>query len=73
MKEKIKICIVTGTRAEYSLLRKLIFDLNDDENFDTKLIVTGAHLSQRYGHTINEIFADRIPIFKTIDLNLDSE
>ena len=47
---------------------KLIFDLNDDENFDTKLIVTGAHLSERYGHTINEIFADRIPIFKTIDL-----
>ena len=73
MKEKIKICIVTGTRAEYSLLRKLIFDLNDDENFDTKLIVTGAHLSERYGHTINEIFADRIPIFKTIDLNLDSD
>ena len=73
MKEKIKICIVTGTRAEYSLLRKLIFDLNDDESFDTKLIVTGAHLSERYGHTINEIFADRVPIFKTIDLNLDSD
>ena len=56
-----KIAVVTSTRAEYGLLSPVIKALrkNENEDFRTDLIVTGTHLSESYGMTINEI-DDRI-------------
>lgn len=56
-----KIAIVTATRAEYGLLSPVIKELRKKENDDlcVDLIVTGMHLSENYGMTINEI-DDRI-------------
>ena len=56
-----KIAVVTATRAEYGLLSPIIKKLREYENDDLKveLIVTGTHLSDKYGMTINEI-DDRI-------------
>jgi len=70
---KQKICVVTGTRAEYGLLKVLIklVDLSDD--FDLQLIVTGSHLSLKHGNTQDEIIADGFRIDQRIDLNLDSD
>ena len=52
-----KIAIVTATRAEYGLLSLVIKEIRKKENSDFKadLIVTGTHLSEKYGMTINEI------------------
>lgn len=44
-----KIAIVTATRAEYGILRPLIFRLNEEKTFQVQLYVTGTHLSQQYG------------------------
>ena len=56
-----KIAVVTATRAEYGLLSPVIRELRKRENADfrTELIVTGTHLSESYGRTVQEI-DDRI-------------
>ena len=65
-----KICVVTGSRAEYGLLRNLILNLKAEKSFNLKLIVTGTHLSKKYGYTIKEIKKDKISIQKKIDLDI---
>ena len=59
---KKKICLVTGNRAEYGLLKKLIFFLNSDKSIKFDLIVTGSHLSKEFGYTYKEIENDGINI-----------
>ena len=48
---KRKICIVTGSRAEYGLLYWLIKEVNIEQNLELQLIVTGMHLSHEFGLT----------------------
>ena len=69
-----KIAIVTATRAEYGLLSQVIKALRKMENDDFKaeLIVTGTHLSEKYGMTIAEI-NDRIDRQISIPVLSDSE
>ena len=57
-----KIAIVTATRAEYGILRPLIFRLNEEKTFQVQLYVTGTHLSQQYGNTQEEIVKDAIEV-----------
>lgn len=57
-----KICVVTGTRAEYHLLYPLIKALNDDEQLELSVAVTGSHLSSRYGNTYTDIEKDGFEI-----------
>ena len=47
-----KICVVTATRAEYGLIKRILDEINKDEMLELHLAVTGAHLSERYGMTI---------------------
>ena len=53
-----KVCVVTGTRAEYGLLRPLLIKLNGHESIDMQLVVTGSHLSEQFGNTQKEIQED---------------
>lgn len=57
-KSNYQVCVVTGTRAEYGLLRELLFKLKKSTIFSLKLIVTGSHLSNSFGNTKNEIIED---------------
>ena len=52
---KPKICVVTGTRAEYGLMRHLIKAIDDDSQLELQLVATGMHLTQEFGYTIDEI------------------
>ena len=56
----IKICIVTAARSEYGYLKWLIKDLSHSNNFEVQLLVTGGHLLNEQGSTINEIISDGI-------------
>jgi len=55
---KIKICVVTGSRAEYGLLYPLLKLLAEDKAFNLSLIATGMHLSSAFGNTYKEIEKD---------------
>ncbi len=68
-----KICVVTTTRAEYGLLRSLITRINDDKDLTLLLAVTGTHLSQKFGHTVDEIIKDNFPIDRCIEIPLETD
>ena len=55
---KKNIAVVTGSRAEYGLLRNLIFLIKDSDDYDLKLYVTGMHLSKKYGKPGQKARAD---------------
>lgn len=70
------IAVITGTRADYGLLRGLLRAIEDDAQLDLRLIVTGTHLSDAFGRTIGEIQSDgfevaaSVPIWSGVDTPL---
>ena len=70
--KKRKICIVTGTRAEYGLLYWLMKEIEEDKDLELQLIVTGMHLSPEFGLTYKEIEND-FKIDKKIEMLLSSD
>jgi GDP/UDP-N,N'-diacetylbacillosamine 2-epimerase (hydrolysing) len=72
MKKK-KICVVTGTRAEYGLLRCLMDGINKSTKLDLKIVVTGMHLSPEFGLTYQEIENDGFEIDKKIEMLLSAD
>lgn len=71
----MKICVVTSTRADYGLLCPLIRKMTADKEINLKVVVTGTHLSKKFGYTITEIENDGILIDDKIDIlsDYDSE
>ena len=69
-----KIAVVTATRAEYGLLSPIIKELRKKESrdYEVELVVTGTHLCEQYGKTVEEI-NDRIDHQIPISVNSDSE
>jgi UDP-hydrolysing UDP-N-acetyl-D-glucosamine 2-epimerase len=55
MTEPRRVAVVTGTRADYGLLRPTIARLHEDRRFELQLVVTAMHLDPRYGDTVREI------------------
>ncbi len=72
-KTKRKICVVTGTRAEYGLLYWLIKEIKEDPELELKLAVTGAHLSKKHGLTYKEITNDGFLIDEKIEVDLNDD
>lgn len=68
-----EIAVVTATRAEYGLLRPVVFALQASACFKVSVIVTGAHLSERFGYTVQEIRKDNIPITAEIPILSDCD
>ncbi len=71
---KRKICIITGSRADYGLLRLVMKEISEDPSLTLQVIATGTHLSENFGLTYKEIEEDGFIIdFKVEILNfLDS-
>jgi len=67
-----KICIITGSRAEYGLLYWLIKEVEADQDLQLQLVVTGMHLSSEFGLTYKIIEKD-FKIDKKIDMFLSSD
>ena len=72
MSKKRKICVVTGTRADYGLLSPLLNEIQNDSALILQLIVTGMHLSPEFGLTYKEIEKD-FKIDKKIEILLSSD
>lgn len=68
-----KVCIVTGTRAEYGLLKPIISKVHNSKELDLQLVVTGMHLSTEFGLTYREIEEDGYPITAKIEMLLSSD
>jgi len=68
-----KICVVTGSRAEYGLLYWLIHDILNAKDLDLQLVVTGMHLSREYGYTVQQIEADGLEISHKVEMLVSSD
>jgi len=70
---KKKICIVTGSRAEYGLFYPLLKRLECEQDFEIRIVATGMHLSPEFGLTYKEIEADGFTIGEKVELLLSSD
>jgi GDP/UDP-N,N'-diacetylbacillosamine 2-epimerase (hydrolysing) len=70
---KRKICVVTGTRAEYGLLYWTMKRIQDEQNLELQVIATGMHLSPEFGNTYNIIENDGFNIDNKIECLLSSD
>lgn len=69
----LKVCIVTGTRAEYGLLYWLMKELQRDSLFELQICVTGMHLSPEFGLTYKLIEKDGFTINKKVEMLVSSD
>lgn len=68
-----RICVVTGGRAEYGLLRWVMQDIAADADLELQLIVTGSHLEPRFGETVTGIEADGFAIDARVPIALGDD
>lgn len=68
-----KVCVVTGTRAEYGLLQSPMEHINSTDGLQLQIVATGMHLSPRYGNTYQEIEADGFNIDRKVDMLIDAD
>ena len=64
------ICIITGSRADYGLLKNLMINVHNDDALNLILFVTGSHMEEKYGYTYKIIEQDNIKIDEKLNTNL---
>jgi len=69
----MKICVITGTRAEYGLLRPFMKQVVADAELDLQLLVTGMHLAPEFGETWKIIESDGFKIDAKVEMLLASD
>lgn len=69
----INVCIITAARSEYGLLKWVIDGVHNDKELELQLVVTGAHLSEEHGKTVQFIEEDGYPIAARVDMHLASD
>lgn len=67
------ICVFTGSRSEYGLMRHLIKAIREEDRLNLQLVVAGSHLSNLHGRTIKEIRDDGIEVSSIVPISIDSE
>jgi GDP/UDP-N,N'-diacetylbacillosamine 2-epimerase (hydrolysing) len=68
-----KICVITGSRAEYGLLRWVMQGIKDEPSLTLQIIATGMHLSAQFGNTYQEIEGDGFAIDRKVEMLTGSD
>lgn len=68
-----RLCVVTGSRAEYGVMFWLLNDLRADPAIELQLVVTGMHLAPEFGLTVRDIEADGFPIARRVEMLMSSD
>ena len=66
-----RICYISGTRADFGLMRSTLQTMRDHPGLDVAVIATGMHLSPAYGNTVDEITAASLRIAATVPVTLE--
>jgi len=72
-KDKLKLCVVTGSRSEYGLLYPLMKLIKADDDIDMQVVVTGMHLSPEFGLTYREVEKDGFAIDEKVEMLLSGD
>jgi GDP/UDP-N,N'-diacetylbacillosamine 2-epimerase (hydrolysing) len=65
--------VLTGTRAEYGLLKPIMNAIKNDSFLNLSIIATGMHLSKEFGFSINEIIKDGFEINEKVKMNPEKD
>jgi UDP-hydrolysing UDP-N-acetyl-D-glucosamine 2-epimerase len=68
-----KVCVVTGSRAEYGLLVPVMEELRTDPSFSLQVVATGMHLEPLFGMTVREIEKDGYDLAARVEMQLDND
>jgi len=68
---KRKICYVTGTRADFGLMQNTLNSIHYSDHTSLSIIVTGMHLAEQYGKTIQDIEAAGLPVSACVEIEVD--
>ena len=68
-----KICVFTGTRADYGIMSRLVHLIDKDPDLQLQIIATNMHLSPEFGMTYKEIENDGFKIDKKVEMMLSSD
>ena len=71
MNTRKNICVVTATRAEYGYLKWIMHEIRESSDFVLQLVVTGTHLINEQGHTIDRILQDGFTPSAVVDVQPD--
>ena len=69
----LRVCAVTGARADFGLLRPVLRALRDDGRFELQLVATGAHLSHEFGFTITNVEDEGFAVDERVEMLLSSD
>jgi UDP-N-acetylglucosamine 2-epimerase (non-hydrolysing) len=69
---KKRIAFVTGSRADYGIMRRYLGLLNKDEDIELSILTTGALLDNRFGHQVDLIYADGFNVSAELQLPIDT-
>lgn len=70
---KRKVCIVTGTRAEWGLLSGIAQQLKVRDDVELQIVATNMHLDHRYGHTIDDIISQGFEISACVPMMVEDD
>lgn len=71
--KRYQVCVITSTRAEYGVMRPLLFKLQKNIQINLKLLITGTHLNKAFGNTQGEIIKDGFRNYEKIIIPLDDD
>lgn len=70
---KRKICVITGTRADYGILQPVIQAIKNSRQLKLQLVVTGMHLMKEFGYTVKEIIKDGCEIEARVNISYQED
>lgn len=68
-----EILVLTGTRAEYGLLKSSMEEIHDNDELSLSVVATGMHLSPKHGMTVDDIREDGFTIDREVLMHLDAD
>lgn len=68
-----RIAYITGTRADFGLMRRTLLAVDAHPDLDLSIVVTGMHLSARFGNTVTDIQASGLPIGTCVPVDIDDD
>ena len=68
-----KICVVTGTRADFGIMSRLLEMIRDSREFELQVVATNMHLAPEYGMTVNEIEQSGFKVDRRVDMLLSGD
>jgi GDP/UDP-N,N'-diacetylbacillosamine 2-epimerase (hydrolysing) len=66
-----KICYVSGTRADFGLMQSTLSAIQAHPSMELAIVVTGMHLSERYGNTVDDIVRAGLPVTHRVPVDMD--